>query len=201
MTPERKNTILPTQYKHGLTKYILYRNSWCDPFKSWQKVCINHLKMSINKFINGVITYRRTHSILLRVFRRLKCLWFLVVRCRSFFRTKTIPTKHTIFSRPTAFMGRTIFSSKSGQHRVASSSGFSRGSFSLHTLNRIILKFLRMQIFWTGANLPDGTAINVRNALPRLHDLRFRMVQRGINAIALQPQWCALRDGSCNIDS
>ncbi|KAF4617318.1 hypothetical protein D9613_005806 [Agrocybe pediades] len=57
------------------------------------------------------------------------------------------------------------------------------------------------EIFWTGSKLPDGTAINVVNALPRLHDLRFRMVQRGINAIALQPQWCALRDGSCNLDS
>ncbi|PPQ70615.1 hypothetical protein CVT25_011981 [Psilocybe cyanescens] len=56
------------------------------------------------------------------------------------------------------------------------------------------------EIFWTGAKLPDGSAVNVLSALPRLHDLRFRMVQRGINAIALQPQWCALRDGACNID-
>ncbi|KDR82570.1 hypothetical protein GALMADRAFT_220558 [Galerina marginata CBS 339.88] len=56
------------------------------------------------------------------------------------------------------------------------------------------------EVFWTGAKLPDGTAPNVGSALPRLHDLRFRMVQRGINAIALQPQWCALRDGACNMD-
>ena len=55
------------------------------------------------------------------------------------------------------------------------------------------------QVFWTGANLSDGTARNILNALPRLHDLRFRMVQRGIRAIALQPQWCAIRDGACNI--
>jgi len=55
------------------------------------------------------------------------------------------------------------------------------------------------EIFWTGANLPDGTPLSVVSALPRLHDLRYRLVQRGVNAIALQPQWCALRDGACNL--
>ncbi|KJA23996.1 glycoside hydrolase family 20 protein [Hypholoma sublateritium FD-334 SS-4] len=55
------------------------------------------------------------------------------------------------------------------------------------------------EVFWTGATLPDGTPLNGTTALPRLHDVRFRMVQRGINAIALQPQWCALRDGQCNM--
>ena len=55
------------------------------------------------------------------------------------------------------------------------------------------------QVFWTGANLPNGPARNVLNAMPRLHDLRFRMVQRGIKAIPLQPQWCVLRDGACNL--
>ncbi|KAJ7863518.1 beta-hexosaminidase [Mycena olivaceomarginata] len=57
------------------------------------------------------------------------------------------------------------------------------------------------EIFWTGATRPDGQALDVTEALPRLHELRFRMVQRGVRAIALQPQWCALRPGSCNIDS
>jgi hexosaminidase len=56
------------------------------------------------------------------------------------------------------------------------------------------------EVFWTGANLSDGTARNIQNALPRLHDLRFRMVRRGVKAIALQPQWCAIRDGACNLD-
>ncbi|KAF8964336.1 N-acetylhexosaminidase [Flammula alnicola] len=55
------------------------------------------------------------------------------------------------------------------------------------------------EVFWTGATLPDGTPLSGTTALPRLHDVRFRMVQRGINAIALQPQWCALRDGQCNL--
>ncbi|KAH8085996.1 N-acetylhexosaminidase [Cristinia sonorae] len=58
------------------------------------------------------------------------------------------------------------------------------------------------EVFWTGATLPDGSprAINgAAGALPRLHDLRYRMVQRGINAIPLQPHWCAVRPGVCDL--
>ncbi|KII91062.1 glycoside hydrolase family 20 protein [Plicaturopsis crispa FD-325 SS-3] len=55
------------------------------------------------------------------------------------------------------------------------------------------------EVFWTGATLPDGKPLNVSTALPRLHDLRFRMVQRGVKAIALQPLWCALRPGLCDL--
>ncbi|KAH9891915.1 N-acetylhexosaminidase [Cubamyces lactineus] len=51
------------------------------------------------------------------------------------------------------------------------------------------------EVFWTG---PRG---NLSTALPRLHDLAFRMRQRGVKAIQLQPMWCALRPGKCNIDS
>lgn len=29
------------------------------------------------------------------------------------------------------------------------------------------------EVFWTGKTLPDGTAANVQNALPRLHDVRY----------------------------
>lgn len=29
------------------------------------------------------------------------------------------------------------------------------------------------EVFWTGKTLPDGTAANVQNALPRLHDIRY----------------------------
>lgn len=54
------------------------------------------------------------------------------------------------------------------------------------------------EVFWTGANFPDGSPRNVETALPRLHDFRFRMVQRGIGAIALQPLWCAIRPGLCD---
>ncbi|KAI0373766.1 N-acetylhexosaminidase [Pilatotrama ljubarskyi] len=51
------------------------------------------------------------------------------------------------------------------------------------------------EVFWSG---PGG---NLTTALPRLHDIAFRMRQRGVNAIPLQPLWCALRPGKCDIDS
>ncbi|KAG1888014.1 glycoside hydrolase family 20 protein [Suillus fuscotomentosus] len=54
------------------------------------------------------------------------------------------------------------------------------------------------EIFWSGKQ-PTGAALNVTEALPRLHDVRYRMVQRGIKAIPLQPQWCALRPDACDI--
>ncbi|KAK7689879.1 hypothetical protein QCA50_006518 [Cerrena zonata] len=56
------------------------------------------------------------------------------------------------------------------------------------------------EVFWTGSTLSDGSARNVNEALSRLHDFRFRLVQRGVRAIALQPLWCALRPGQCNGD-
>ncbi|EGN97893.1 glycoside hydrolase family 20 protein [Serpula lacrymans var. lacrymans S7.3] len=54
------------------------------------------------------------------------------------------------------------------------------------------------EIFWSAAQ-PGGAALNVTEALPRLHDIRYRMVQRGVNAIQLQPQWCALRPDACDL--
>ncbi|KAF9533274.1 beta-hexosaminidase [Crepidotus variabilis] len=55
------------------------------------------------------------------------------------------------------------------------------------------------EVFWTGTTGPDGSPLDVGTALPRLHDLRYRLKQRGINAIALQPHWCALRPGACDL--
>ncbi|KAJ6455070.1 beta-hexosaminidase [Mycena vitilis] len=57
------------------------------------------------------------------------------------------------------------------------------------------------EIFWTGATRSDGAPLEGIEALPRLHELRYRMVQRGVRAIQLQPHWCVLRPGLCNIDS
>ncbi|KAJ7626638.1 beta-hexosaminidase [Mycena polygramma] len=57
------------------------------------------------------------------------------------------------------------------------------------------------EIFWTGATRSDGAPLEGTEALPRLHELRYRMVQRGVRAIQLQPHWCVLRPGLCNIDS
>jgi hexosaminidase len=49
------------------------------------------------------------------------------------------------------------------------------------------------EVFWTG---PGG---NGSQALPRLHDVSYRMVQRGVRAIHLQPEWCALRPFACDL--
>ncbi|KAK1230412.1 Glucosamine-6-phosphate isomerase (Glucosamine-6-phosphate deaminase) (GNPDA) (GlcN6P deaminase) [Marasmius sp. AFHP31] len=49
------------------------------------------------------------------------------------------------------------------------------------------------EVFWSG---PGG---NISAALPRLHDIAFRMNKRGIDAIPLQPLYCALRPGVCDL--
>ncbi|EIW81489.1 glycoside hydrolase family 20 protein [Coniophora puteana RWD-64-598 SS2] len=53
------------------------------------------------------------------------------------------------------------------------------------------------EIFWS-ATQPGGIPLNGTEALPRLQDLRYRMVQRGLNAIPLQPEWCSLRPHACD---
>lgn len=55
------------------------------------------------------------------------------------------------------------------------------------------------EVFWTGSTLPDGAPRHLAEALPRLHDWRYRAVQRGIRATPLQPHWCALRPGACDL--
>ncbi|KAK7434922.1 Glucosamine-6-phosphate isomerase (Glucosamine-6-phosphate deaminase) (GNPDA) (GlcN6P deaminase) [Stygiomarasmius scandens] len=49
------------------------------------------------------------------------------------------------------------------------------------------------ELFWSGEG-GDG-----EKALPRLHDLAYRLNQRGVGAIALQPMYCALRPGVCDL--
>ncbi|KAN0127976.1 Glycoside hydrolase superfamily [Lactarius tabidus] len=49
------------------------------------------------------------------------------------------------------------------------------------------------EVFWTG---PGG---NVSAALPRLHELGYRLRNRGVQAISLQPEWCALRPYACDL--
>lgn len=50
------------------------------------------------------------------------------------------------------------------------------------------------EVFWSG---PDGRV--VRTALPRLHELGYRFRRRGVRAISLQPEWCALRPFACDL--
>jgi len=49
------------------------------------------------------------------------------------------------------------------------------------------------ELFWSGSGGNDT------DALPRLHDIAYRMQNRGINAIPLQPLWCALRPFTCDL--
>lgn len=49
------------------------------------------------------------------------------------------------------------------------------------------------ELFWTGPGQ------NLSLVLPRLHDISYRMRQRGVNSISLQPEWCALRPGACDL--
>jgi hexosaminidase len=69
------------------------------------------------------------------------------------------------------------------------------------------------EVFWTGAG--DGeyprskltVTIDVElmagsvDAYPRMHDIRYRMVDRGVRAEPLQPHWCALRPGQLPVRS
>ncbi|ODN91414.1 hexosaminidase [Cryptococcus wingfieldii CBS 7118] len=52
------------------------------------------------------------------------------------------------------------------------------------------------EVFWSGPG-PDGRPRSTISALPRMHDVRYRMVSRGVRAAPLQPHWCALRPGAC----
>jgi len=51
------------------------------------------------------------------------------------------------------------------------------------------------ELYWTGTE----RVRSVTEALPRMHDMRYRLVQRGIRATPLQPHWCALRPGQCDL--
>ena len=49
------------------------------------------------------------------------------------------------------------------------------------------------QVFWSG---PGG---DLGEAIGRLHEVVYRYRQRGVNAISLQPEYCALgRTGECS---
>ncbi|KIR82856.1 hexosaminidase [Cryptococcus gattii E566] len=52
------------------------------------------------------------------------------------------------------------------------------------------------EVFWSGPG-PDGRPRSANKALSRMHDIRYRMVERGVRAAPLQPHWCALRPGAC----
>ncbi|KPV78194.1 glycoside hydrolase family 20 protein [Rhodotorula graminis WP1] len=55
------------------------------------------------------------------------------------------------------------------------------------------------EVFWMGGAVAPGQR-DLGDALPRLHDWRYRAVRRGVQATPLQPHWCALRPGSCDLE-
>jgi hypothetical protein len=57
------------------------------------------------------------------------------------------------------------------------------------------------EVFWTGpvGNGNGSDDRDVRTALPRLHELAYRFRRRGVRAISLQPEWCALRPFECDL--
>ncbi|EGG04517.1 family 20 glycoside hydrolase [Melampsora larici-populina 98AG31] len=61
------------------------------------------------------------------------------------------------------------------------------------------------ELYWTGKKDDDDDEVEPKiedrlaDALPRLHDMRYRYVRRGIRATALQPHWCAIRPGKCDL--
>ncbi|CBQ68118.1 related to exochitinase [Sporisorium reilianum SRZ2] len=53
------------------------------------------------------------------------------------------------------------------------------------------------EVWWTG-EMVGGAKRDKVEALPRMLDLRWRLVRLGVGAEPLQPQWCATRPGECN---
>ncbi|POW01874.1 hypothetical protein PSHT_12341 [Puccinia striiformis] len=51
------------------------------------------------------------------------------------------------------------------------------------------------EVYWTG----NRRSRSVNEALPRMHDMRYRLVDRGVRAAPLQPHWCAIRPGQCDL--
>lgn len=133
-------------------------NSWCDPFKTWQKAYsfdpLAGLTSDQHHLITGgmstsppIIAHFKDHLTYFIHFKGQHLLW-------------------TEQSGP-ANLDSVVWP------RAASSA----------------------EVFWTG---PGG---DIGKALPRLHDLAYRYQQRGVNAIPLQPEWCALRAGACDLNA
>ena len=56
---------------------------------------------------------------------------------------------------------------------------------------------------WPGAirgPLSVADSAGQLDALQRMQDLRYRLVSKGVQATPLQPHWCALRTGQCDLD-
>ncbi|OBZ71292.1 Beta-hexosaminidase 2 [Grifola frondosa] len=122
-------------------------NSWCDPFKTWQK------SYTFDPLAN--LTEDQTHLVLGGTFI------------------------HASYSCTSAhpLSGQQLLWTEQSSPANLDSIVWPRAASSA-------------EVFWSG---PGG---NLSTALPRLHDIAFRMRQRGVNAIPLQPLWCHCGLGS-----
>ena len=131
-----------------------YRNSWCDPFKTWQK------SYSFNPTAN--LTDEQAKLVLggTSIYN---------IHMQKFFLS--------------------LIYDLSGQHLLWTEQS---GPSNLDPI-AWPRAASSAEIFWTGPGQ------NIETALTRLHDLSFRLQQRGVHAIPLQPMWCALRPGVCDL--
>lgn len=171
------------------------RNSWCDPFKTWQKVTSSVVFLSV---FRNVTQYGQAYTF--NPLANLSTAQGALVLGGRLANDTRIPSFTWGAQQVNNYYGQ----NKPRPRIWIQSPGLALPApprFVFHLFQTLLAeRFMQLlhQVFWTGATLPGGTPRNVESALPRLHDLRFRMVQRGIKAIALQPQWCALRPGVCD---
>ena len=128
-------------------------NSWCDPFKTWQK------SYSFDPVAN--LTEPEATLIMGGMCRRHP------------------QESHTL----------TPFSFTIGQHLLWTEQS------GPQNLDSIVWPRAASsaELFWSG----PGNDLSL--ALPRLHETAYRFRQRGVQAISLQPEWCALRPGVCDL--
>jgi hexosaminidase len=138
-------------------------NSWCEPFKTWQKVScfLSTYMMSI---------HHSSFSSLLGNFG---------LQAYTFDPLANLTTAQANF----VLGGQQLLWTEQSGPQNLDSIVWPRAAASA-------------EVFWTGASRGD-----VRVALPRLHELGYRMRRRGVGAISLQPEWCALRPFACDIDA
>jgi hexosaminidase len=55
------------------------------------------------------------------------------------------------------------------------------------------------EVFWSGGGA-KGFPRDPISAVGRINDVRYRLDARGIRAVPIQPEWCALRPGECLLE-
>ena len=139
-------------------------NSWCDPFKTWQNVCI-------------------PSSLFLLV--KITMPHFFPTHLQAY---TFDPVANLSTSQAKLVLG--------GQHLLWTEQS------GPENLDPIVWPraAASAEVFWTGPiGGDDDSDRDVRTALPRLHELAYRFRRRGVRAISLQPEWCALRPFKCDL--